>query len=436
MSRRIEIELTSSRDDATFTWRAAGAREPKGDVAVAVLPDGAAVGDRFRVEIDTGLDGHEILGVVPDRAPRKGPERLELLTPEIPDDKLVTSRLASRPKGRRKGDRRERRDGDNRGRGRGRAERRDRPERRDGGDDRRRDAKRPEGDQRSERKRTPRKRAPRAPRLRPGRAHRAAYIATLPAEQQPIADKLSRGGMPNLRQAIDRDNAQRREQGQPEVPVDGLVRMAEGILPRLQIAEWHDRADAALAAIDEVDLRDLRSVVVAADDHAKSDETRALAAELRDKLTERVDRAQAQWLAELETAVKEGRIARVLNLSSRPPKAGSPLPPPLADRMVEVTNAALSAESPSGRWVALLDALAYSPIRSRVEPTSIPAEPSDELRTKVAKLKRHLPQIAARFAPAASPAPATPVAPDPTAPAPAAAAQDAPPATPPPDTAG
>ncbi len=400
MSRRIEIELTSNRDDATFTWRAAGARQPKGDVAVAILPDGAAVGDRFRVELETGLDGHEILAVVPDRAPRKDTNRLELIGREISDDELVTSRLAPKSKGRRRGDKRDRHRGDRRDQ---RGQRRDgRGEHRRGADDDKRNRRGSGDDPRGERKRAPRKRAPRAPRLRPGRTHRNDYIATLSEEQQPVAEKLSRGGMPNLRQAIDHDNAKRREQGQPEVPADGLVRMAEEILPRLQLAEWHDRADAALAAIDEVDLRDLRSVVVAADDHAKNAETRALAAELREKLSTRVERAQAEWLTELDTALREGRIARVLNLSSRPPKAGSPLPGDLADRMVEATNAALSAESPSGRWVALLDALAYAPIRTRVEPVGIPAEPSDELRAKVKKLRRHLPTVAARFTPADS----------------------------------
>src|SRR5690606_12634284 len=101
MSRRIEIELTSARDDATFTWRAAGALQPKGDVAAATLPDGASVGDTFRVEIETGLDGHEITAVVPERAPRHEPERIELIGRDIPDDALVTQQLASRPKGRR-----------------------------------------------------------------------------------------------------------------------------------------------------------------------------------------------------------------------------------------------------------------------------------------------------------------------------------------------
>jgi len=417
MSRRIEIELTSNRDDATFTWRAAGAREPRGDVAVATLPSGAAVGDTFRVEIETGLDGHEVLGVVPDRAPRSEPERLELISRDVPDDALVTSHLASRSRRRNgdgrkpKGRRERRRDGSaprDRDRDRDRGQNRDRDRgKRPAADDRRKRAGSAEGaarGDRDERRRPAKKRAPRAPRLRPGHVHRNAFLDTLASEERPVAEQLVHGGMPNLRAAIERDNAQRRSQGQPEVPGDRLIQMAEALLGPLQKAEWQDRADAALAAIDDIDLRDLRSVVVAAEDHAKSAETRALADELRTKLAARVERAQSAWLAELQSALDEKRIARVLNLSSRPPKAGAPLPPDLADAIVEATNAALSADSASGRWVALLDALAYAPIRQRVVPSGVPAKPSDELKTKVAKLSSRLPAIAAAFG-----APRTPV---------------------------
>ena len=40
MSRRIEVELTSERPDGSWTWRAAGAREPKGELDGG-LPDAA-----------------------------------------------------------------------------------------------------------------------------------------------------------------------------------------------------------------------------------------------------------------------------------------------------------------------------------------------------------------------------------------------------------
>ncbi len=57
MSRRIDIELTSSRDDGSWTWRAAGAREPRGTLEGALVPGGAQVGDVLRAEIDGYLDG-------------------------------------------------------------------------------------------------------------------------------------------------------------------------------------------------------------------------------------------------------------------------------------------------------------------------------------------------------------------------------------------
>ncbi|MEY3339979.1 MAG: hypothetical protein RL575_1072, partial [Actinomycetota bacterium] len=45
MSRRLEIELTSTREDGTWTWRAAGAKVPKGVVESSLLPKESKVGD-------------------------------------------------------------------------------------------------------------------------------------------------------------------------------------------------------------------------------------------------------------------------------------------------------------------------------------------------------------------------------------------------------
>ena len=79
MSRRIDVELTSDRGDGTWTWRAAGAKQPKGDLDGAVLPDGAAAGDVLRAEADFDIDGITILSVVAPKAKRAEPERLEIL---------------------------------------------------------------------------------------------------------------------------------------------------------------------------------------------------------------------------------------------------------------------------------------------------------------------------------------------------------------------
>ena len=90
---------------------------------------------------------------------------------------------------------------------------------------------------------------------------------------------------------------------------------------------------------------------------AKDDETRALAQALREGLATRADAEHQAWLAELTATVDVGRIVRALRLSSRPPKAGAPLPPELATRLAEGAGAALTDDAPAERWVAVLDAL-------------------------------------------------------------------------------
>ncbi len=97
-------------------------------------------------------------------------------------------------------------------------------------------------------------------------------MASLPEEQKPIAEQVLRGGIPAVRQAVDKQNEQARAAGSPEIKADGIVSIAEQLLPRLRTAEWHDRADAALADVDEVALQDLRSVVVAADQSPLADD--------------------------------------------------------------------------------------------------------------------------------------------------------------------
>src|SRR6185369_15818048 len=91
MSRRMEIELTSARPDGTWTWRAAGAREPRGVVEGTLLSSGAKVGDVVKVEADVDLEGISILHVVADRNQRTEPERLELLASPQPFEPVVTT---------------------------------------------------------------------------------------------------------------------------------------------------------------------------------------------------------------------------------------------------------------------------------------------------------------------------------------------------------
>ena len=410
MARRIDIQLTSKRDDDTWTWRAAGAREPKGTVDGSLLPPESKVGDNMKVEVEGFLDGLTIVAVIPPKASRSEPERIELVTPRT-EGSLVTTHLARKPRreddrrgggaaggGRRRDERGGERGGDRDRRG-PRSDRGDR-ERTGAGGTSGGDRDRDRGDRRrNERPTTPPPDAkPKPKRLRPARTHRAALLEALPAEQRPIAEQLLQGGIPAVRQAIEKQNETLKAEGKTQVSPQPLLEVAEKLRNKAQAAVWRDRADAALASVDDLDLRDLRSVVNAADDAGRNEEARAVADQLREALANRVEKEQAAWVAEVAENLQEGRVVRALRLSSRPPKAGSPLPGNLAEQLIAVTNAALTAETGPQRWATVLDALAFSPIRRRVVPDSLPEKLPADLRELIAKLGSRLPEIAHIFA--------------------------------------
>ncbi len=406
MSRRIDIELTSDRGDGTWSWRAAGAKQPKGVLDAGLLPDGAAVGQELRADIEFSLDGNEVVAVLPPKAKnRSSVETLELISRPVKDDELVTSKLAGkggRDRGDRgdRGDRRDRgprRDGDRKPRGEGRGRDGDRRGRGDGDRRPRGDGDRGPRPDRPRRERPAPPPKPKAKRLRAGRTHRKAALEALPAAEQVIAEQVLNGGIPAVRQAIEKQNEQAKAAGGHEVAAQPLIAIAERLLPDLKAAEWRDKAEAALADLAELDLRDLRSVVVAADSGAKDEESRELASQLRDGLTARLDSEQAAWISELQETLAEGRVVRALRLSSRPPKAGAPLPAEVATKLAEAASAALTSDTMPDRWATVLDALSFSPVRLTVAPASKPAEPSEELVGVITRMADRVPKVAEAF---------------------------------------
>jgi hypothetical protein len=374
MSRRLEIELTSERPDGSWTWRAAGAKQPKGEMDGSLLPGGAKVGDVFRADAEFLLDGIEIVGILPPKGERKQPERLEIMGSGR-DEPLVTTQLVSRREGR--GRRGRDRDGDG-----PRRERRGR------------------GEGRGDRPRGPRVEVPERPkpkRLRPGRAYRNAVIDEVPAEQRPIAEQVLRGGVPAVREAIAKHNEQARAENRPEVPTEQVVAMAEALYPRLRDAEWKDRAAAALADLDELDLRDLRSVVVAGDGATHDDEAREMLEQLRAGLARRVEEEHANWVADITANLDAGRFVRALRLSSRPPKAGTPVPPELSARLVAAVSEGLTSGTNQELWAAAVDALAYSPVRQQVVPAGRPENPTEDLLEAVRRVADRVPKVAELF---------------------------------------
>jgi hypothetical protein len=375
MARRIEVELTSSREDGTWTWRAAGARKPKGDLASSLLYTDAAVGDVVKVEAEFLLDGIEILEVFPPKKRRdRSLDLLELKSRPLRDDELVTEVRAPKGRGGGRSDDRGGRDG----RGKGRNER--------SGEGHRGGSRPSDAEAR-----------PKPKRLRPRRDHRNAVLAEVPEEHRPIAEQVQQGGMPAVRAAIEKQNEEAKAAGSPVINADPIIAIAEPLVPKMQTAEWRDRADAALADMAELDLRDLRSVVVASDSAARDEEGRALAEQLKAGLSERIEQDHTQWLTDLQEAVDGGRTVRALRLSSRPVKAGAPLPTELANRLSAAAAAALAADVMPDRWATVLDALAFTPIRSAVTPAGYPAEPTPELLEAVRRVADRVPVIAAHF---------------------------------------
>jgi len=299
VSRRIEIEITSLNGDAA-TWRAAGAKLPKGSLATSMLPADARVGAVYRADVDQFMEGMEVLAVLPPKTaspidPRN--ERLSLI-PTASGDGEVTVTYA--PKGRSRGPRRDLGDRPDR------PARGDRRPRRDEGDrtpsadgaprERRRSERRPDGEGGAPR--GDRRGAPRGPRTGARTplsgppvltTHRNALLATLSPEQLAVAEQLLRGGMASVRSAVEEQNKNATAQGRPTVNAATIESIAVDLLPKTNLANWKDRAGGAISAGRELHLRDLRAVVTSAKTVTLDDEARAQLKELKDALTARLE---------------------------------------------------------------------------------------------------------------------------------------------------
>lgn len=430
MSRRIEIELTSQRSETEWTWRAAGAKQPKGVLAADVLYVGAKVGDVVKAEADFEIEGIFVTSVAPPVAKRQDKTQRVEIVGSSQKFEPVTSQLSGksekRGKGKRddffnfdgasgnkthtglsgtgparpRGDRPERSRSDRPGGSRG-----DRP----GGDRTRTD--RPGGDratstggdkaqrtgrpERSSRPARPeRPAAPTYKRLAPKDVHRSAVLDQVPAEQRPIAEQVLRGGMPAVRQAIEAENTKAKAEGRPEVNSAALTSLAEELLPQLKAAEWMDKAEAAKAQASEISVRDIRAVVSGADAVARTDEARVLASELREVLDRRTTEERDNWVKEIETAIGEGKSIRALRLSARPPDPQAKFPPELLDRLKTAAENSMSPDTPADRWITVLDAVANSPVRRTVEPKGLPETPGEALLSAAKQAAGRIPALA------------------------------------------
>ena len=388
MSRRIDIELTSQTGDGSWTWRAAGARQPKGTVEAALVPPGEAVGAVLRADVEIGLEGIEILSLTsakPARSPEKTEGRIEVKgTPRRAPDVSVILAPGSDKRRRDRDD-----DGDvatavtaavgetagvptERGGARSAAaiDRRAVPA----------DLVGPEpgvpvkvtgGPARGER--------PVAPT---STVHRNAMLAALRPEQIPVAEQLLRGGLQAVRQAIEAQNTSNKAAGKPPVAADALLAMADELLPVVRLADWKDRATVAQTTGKDYRLRELRAVVAASRTVNLDEEGRAMAKALQESLDQRTTALREEWLARITNALNDGRVQQAVEASIRPPEPGTRCPAELAVRLAAAAGEAMTADLTPEDWMRLLDAVVASPVRRTVKPTGIP---DDEVAKQAAR---------------------------------------------------
>jgi len=400
MPRRIEIEITSLKGDVA-TWRAAGAKMPKGVLNVDLVPGGPVVGGVYRADIEQYMEGLEVVSVMPPKTaspldPRQ--ERIELLpsTKPVPD---VVVTYATKGRGpRRDGDR----DGARGGRGTGRdgarreesrrpssrpardgaapTDRPDRPER-PARPDR---GERPEHTERSERPARGARPVGRGARPeRPARpagppvttTHRNALLATLSPEQLPVAEQLLRGGIPAVRAAVAEQNKNATAQGRPTVDPVTIDRIAEDLLGRTNLAMWKDRAAGGIAAGRELRLRDLRAVVTSAKTVSLDDEARTQLKELQASLTARLEALRTQWVEKLEAAVAAQNPVTALGLVIRPPDMSTRISAEMATKVIALVSSSLTAEQDPARWREIVTLAVETSIRRNVKPVGIPEDP-------------------------------------------------------------
>lgn len=385
MATRIDVEITSDRGDGTLTWRAAGAKQPKGICDSSLLPAGCKVGDVLRADAEFSVDGPELVALFAQKAVKADTiERLEVVGTGAPTEG-VTTQLAGRKGGRRDG-----RGGGRGGRDGGRGGR-------DGGARGGRDGGGRDGGGRGGNRGGGGRGGNRRPSLKPRRVHREAWVASLPEGRRPVAEQLIHEGRDGVKAALDRQNRAAVDSGGEAIDTTPVLRIADELAAGLEIASWRDDADAAVEGAETVDVRELRKVIVQGEQFSDDDAAAQTMTTLRSKVDARVSRDHATWSREIREALSEGRIVRALRQSGRPVQAGVPLPADLVEQLRDGAMAALDPAEEPHRWTMVVEALASSPVRRLVTPEGLPDETDDELLDTVDRLAWRIPAIAELF---------------------------------------
>ena len=223
---KIDVEITSKRENGDWTWRAVGARQPKGTINASLLPTESAVGSQFSVETEHYLDGIVVTKVFDKKQTSGKGETLEILGSGKEND-LVTTKLAKNKKNKKfskdspsSNSRRNERSGDKKS-----FVKKDKPVSNSNKKVRNAGGRKPQNGK----KQQSANQFPKSKRLKAKRHHRNEALKQLPDEMKRIAEILVQKGLPGLRDSIDAQNEIAKKAGETEIPNDLLLKLAEQI---------------------------------------------------------------------------------------------------------------------------------------------------------------------------------------------------------------
>ena len=113
----------------------------------------------------------------------------------------------------------------------------------------------------------------------------------------------------------------------------------------------------------------------------------------------------AEWSEEIAKHLDDHQVVRALRLAARPPEPAARLDAALADRLSDAAGRALAPDAPAERWLALLEAVAASPVRRSVKPAGLPTDATPEVRRAAHQQSGRIPALAAMLGTSMPPPP-------------------------------
>lgn len=352
-----------------------GAKQPKGIADKSIFQPGAKVGDIYKVEIEQSMDGIDILAVIDDKK-KSQTNNAQTIEIGIKRDKTIPKVTLTPADTRHSKDSRSKdsRSKDSNGSRKPRTDTRIPRRNFDRSNDKTHSEKR------------------RPTFLKVNWINTDSLMQSLSLQEKPIAEFLVKGGMPAVRAAIKKQNDEAKANNLPEVAEAALVSIAEKLLPQIRKAQWQDRATAALEAGSKCPIRELKSLLAAADlkDDSLKDQLHSLKTLVKSVTEEQI----SQWKSNLAEQASSGDVKVALELLATPPDRSAKIEASLLETVVNAVNAKLASEVEPDQWIEIVELIASSSLRTKVNVAKIPFDATGATVACAKKYSGFIPSLA------------------------------------------